>query len=284
MTIRNILVPCFPDVAFENQLAAAVCLAREIEAHISAVFVLADPRTMLAAIPAVSLAAGVDLKAIERDCEAVAAQAEARFEGWRKEQGLPACMVERSLRTPYASWSRRTGAVGPTVVRCGRLADLIILNLPDSSQPATGMAFDAAVFDSGRPTLLIPRSLPSNLLRHVVIAWNGSRQSTRAIAGAMTLLHEAEKVSIFTTLSDEELAEDLDLAEFLSWHGINPRYYWPKAGEYSTGNALLRTASEIDASMLVMGAYTHSRLQQMLLGGVTKQVIENTNLPVLMMH
>jgi nucleotide-binding universal stress UspA family protein len=284
MTIRNILVPCFADVAFDNQLAAAVCLARQMEAHVSAVFVLNDPRAMLAAIPSVSLAAGVDIEAIERDCEAIAAEAEAKFERWRSDQGLPACMVERSLRTPYASWSRRTGSVGPAVVRCGRLADIIVLNLPDASQPATGMAFDAAVFDSGRPTLLVPRLLPSNLLRHVVIAWNGSRQATRAVAGAMTLLHEAEKVSIFTTLTDEELAEDLDLAEFLSWHGINPRYYWPKAGEHSTGIALLRTASEIDATMLVMGAYTHSRLQQMLLGGVTKQVLENSTVPVLMMH
>lgn len=284
MTIRNILVPCFPDVRFRAQLTASVRLARQVEAHISAVFILSDPRTMLAAIPVRSLAAGVDIHTIEQDCETVAAEAEAAFVKWRTDEGLPASIVEQSLRTPYASWSRRTGPIEPSVVRCGRLADLIVLNLPDTSQPATGRAFDAAVFESGRPTLLVPQTLPSDLLRHVVIAWNGSLEATRAIAGAMTLLHQAEKVSIFTSLTDYELEQDQDLADFLSWHGINPRYYRPPNEGHASGESLLRVAGDLGATMIVMGAYTHSRVREMLLGGLTKHVIENASVPILMMH
>jgi nucleotide-binding universal stress UspA family protein len=283
MTIRNILVPVLPGVAFDNQLAAAVDLARSVEAHINAVFVLPDPVMLLAGVPAVALAAGVTVATIMRDDEAEAEAARAKFELWRKEEGLAASIVERSLRTPYARWSQRMGDVAPVVARCGRLSDLIVLNWPTISL-AAATAFDAAVFESGRPTLLVNKAVSRDLLRHVMIAWNGSLEATRAIAGSMTLLHEAEQVSVFTTFSDETLEKDLDLAESLCWHGINPRYYRPADGEKPTGEALLRIIRDLNPSMLVMGAYTHSRLRQTLLGGVTRHVLSHAEIPVLMMH
>ncbi len=285
MTIRQILVPCFPEVEFGVQLTASLNLARQVEAHINAVFVSPDPQTVLAAIPAVSLAAGVSYDSIAADYGAAAAEAEAKFTKWRLDESLAADMVDVSLRSPYAGWFQRTGEIAPIVARCGRLSDLIVLMMPDGSHPATGKAFDAAVFESGRLTLLVPpRDLPSDILRHVVIAWSGELEATRAIAGAMTLLHEAEKVSIFTTLDEDALSQDLDLAEFLSWHGINPRYFRPKADECSVGKALMRVVADVDATMLVMGAYTHSRIQETLLGGVTRYVLGHTPIPVLMMH
>ena len=283
MTIRNILVPVFPGLAFANQLNAAASLARVLEAHINAVFVIPDPIRIVAGMPTVALEAGVTAATIRQDGEKAAAAAKAKFERWRHEKGLAASMVDRSLRTPYAQWSERTGEVAPTVARCGRLSDLIILNRPDVSL-ASSEAFDAAVFESGRPTLLVHGKTSPDLLRHVLIAWNGSLEATRVVAGSMALLHEAEQVSIFTTLPDEVLDQDLDLAESLSWHGINPRYFRPKDGEDSTGEALLRVARDLNPSMLVMGAYTHSRLREAFLGGVTRHVLDHIELPILMMH
>lgn len=283
MTIRNILVPLFPGVAFDNQLAAAVDIARTVEAHINAVFVMPDPMKVIATVPAVALAAGVSAALIKQDGEAAAAAAKEKFEHWRREEGLAASMVGRSLRTPYAQWSERVGDVAPTVAQCGRLSDLIVINRPSYSL-AAAEAFDAAVFESGRPTLLIDKKISRDLLRHIVIAWNGSIQATRAVAGAMTLLHEAQQVSIFTTFDDGTLEQDLDLAESLCWHGINPRYLRPRPGEHSASEALLRILTEVSPSMLVMGAYTHSRLRETLLGGVTREVLAHAEIPVLMMH
>lgn len=284
MTIRNILVPCFPGVEFDKQLAAALNVARQVEAHINTVFIHPDPAEAIAAIPAVALAAGVTAVTLQEDCRAAAAEGEALFTAWRTENALADCMVGQSLRTPYACWSERVGRLQPTVVRCSRLSDLVVLNLPTSAHPSAGLAFDAAVFESGRPALLVPQKLPTNLLGHVVIAWNGSLEATRAIAGAMTMLHEAEEVSIFTTFEQEELDQDFDLADFLTWHGIRARYFRPAGDEGSIGAALLRVASDHKATMLVMGAYTHSRIQQMLMGGVTRHVLAHTAIPVLMMH
>jgi len=281
--IRNILVPLFPGVAFDNQLAVAVDLARSVEAHINAVFVLPDPVTVIAGVPAVALAAGVSAATIRHDGQAAAAAAKDKFERWRREEGLAASMVNRSLRTPFAQWTERTGEIAPTVARCGRLSDLIVINRPSFSL-ASSEAFDAAVFESGRPTVLVDKKVSRDLLRHVVIAWNGSLEATRAIAGAMALLHEARQVSIFTTFDDGTLEQDLDLAESLCWHGINPRYFHPQPGESSAAQALLRVIGDINPSMLVMGAYTHSRLRETLLGGVTREVLAHAEIPVLMMH
>lgn len=283
MTIRNILVPLFPGVAFDNQLAAAVDLARSVEGHINAVFVRPDPMRIIAAAPAVALAAGISAAMIKHDGEAAAAEAKGKFERWRREEGLAASIVDRSLRTPYAQWSERVGDAAPIVARRGRLSDLIVVNRPSQSL-VSAEAFDAAVFESGRPTLLLGKKVSRDLLRHVVIAWNGSLEATRAVAGAMTLLHEAEQVSIFTTFDDGTLEEDMDLAESLGWHGINPRYLRPHPGEQSAAEALLRILGDTSPSMLVMGAYTHSRLRETLLGGVTRAVLAHSEIPILMMH
>lgn len=283
MTIRSILVPILPDVAFDNQLDAALDLARRLEAHINAVFIMPDPLVVLAGIPMGVMAPGVTSAIISQDGEAKATAAKAKFERWRREKGLAASMVERSLRTPYAQWSQRAGDIAPTISRCSRLNDLVILNRPDGSI-AAAVAFDAAVFESGRPTLLVKERVRSDLLRHVVIAWNGSREATRAVAASMTMLHEAEQVSIFTTLDEDAIADDLDLAESLGWHGINPLYHRPRPGDASAEEALSRVIAEVNASMLVMGGYTHSRLREALLGGMTRHVLEHVEIPVLMIH
>jgi nucleotide-binding universal stress UspA family protein len=281
MTIRSILVPLFPDIAFDNQLAAAVDLARTVEAYIDAVFVMPDPVSVIAGVPAVALAAGVSAETIRRDGDTAAMAAKEKFERWCREEGLAASVADRSARTPYARWSERIGEIGPVVSRCGRLSDLIVIGRPHVSLAASE-AFDGAVFESGRPTLLVDKKTSRDLLRHVVIAWNGSREAARAVAGAVTLLDEAQQVSIFTTLDDGTLEQDLDLADSLSWHGINPRYVRPQPGENSAAKALLRVLGDIDASMLVMGAYTHSRLRETLLGGVTRDVLAYADVPVLM--
>jgi nucleotide-binding universal stress UspA family protein len=284
MTLRNILVPIFPNVGFDGQLAAALNIARQVEAHINAVFIRPDPAQTLALIPELATTPGFTLEAIDAEGKAIAAAAEAAFVKWRTRHELASGIVDRSLRTPYACWSERIGAIEPILVRRGRLSDLII-NLPDPMIAATESAFDAAVFESGRPAILVPKKIPENLLRHVLIAWNGSLEATRAIAGAMTLLHEAEKVSVFVTPCDADGADaDLDLSDFLTWHGIRADYSEPPTGGNSIGPALLDMASARDATLLVMGAYTHSRVRQMLLGGVTRHVLQHAELPVLMMH
>jgi nucleotide-binding universal stress UspA family protein len=283
MAIRNILVPIFQGVDFQTQLDAALQLGRKEPAHIDAVFVRPDPATLATALPDMLIAAGITIENIEGEGREAGAKARAAFEDWRLANDVP--LDSTNLRVCNASWREQVASVEKVIVEVGRLSDLIILTRPDSFETATQRAFDAAVFDTGRPTLILPKDVPGDLLRHVVIAWNSSIEATRAVAGAMPLLRQAKQVSIFTAPAHtDEAIRDLYLGEQLAWHGIRSHYLSPDVDTHSVGAALLEAVGTERATMIVMGAYTHSRIREMLLGGVTRHILRHAAIPVLMMH
>jgi len=293
MSLRSILVPLSAEIAPEPQLDAALQLARRLEAHINVLFLHADPADVYAALPKAAVAAGVTLEAIEREGEANAAAARMALGAWRARNGVPPALTEPVLRSTYAAWSERTGVPETVLARRGRMNDLIVLHFPESAAPVSERLFDAAVFDTARPVLLVPRRLPDDLLRDVVIAWNGSLEAARAVAGAMPLLHAAERVSVFSAPwhsdaadCDETMTDDLDLPEALVWHGVRARGHLlrPRDAGEGIGAALLREAVDHEATMLVMGGFTRSRVRGFLMGGVTRHVLRNPVIPVLMAH
>lgn len=123
-------------------------------------------------------------------------------------------------------------------------------------------------------------------LYHVVIAWNGSLQATRLIGQSITLLREATRVTVLHARTERfAQACAADLAEYLRWHGIVAETVTlPMTTATTVGAAILAEAEARDASMLALGAYTHSRVREVLLGGVTRHVVENARMPVLMAH
>jgi nucleotide-binding universal stress UspA family protein len=171
------------------------------------------------------------------------------------------------------------------VARFGRLSDLIVVQRPSMWSVPSQRCFDAAVFESGRPTLVVSEKLPLEITDHIMIAWNGSREASRAVFGVMPLLHLAGRVSIFAESQYEvEGVDPTDLAEFLSWHGIQAHPVVGPKDEHATGAALVSAASEQQATLIVMGAYTHSRLRQSFLGGVTRHLLAHASVPLLMSH
>jgi nucleotide-binding universal stress UspA family protein len=145
--------------------------------------------------------------------------------------------------------------------------------------------FDAAVFGSGRPTLFVGEKLPFDITDHVMIAWNGSLEAGRAVLGAMPLLHLANRVSIFAAPQyDAEGVDAADLVDSLSWRGIQARPVFGPQDEHSVGAALITAAADQQATLIVMGAYTHSRLRQSFLGGMTKHLLAHAPIPLLMSH
>ena len=144
--------------------------------------------------------------------------------------------------------------------------------------------FDAAVVGSGRPTLVIGEKPPSDMTDHVMIAWNGSLEASRAVFGAMPLLRVANRVSIFAAPQyDIEDVDPADLAEYLSGHGTQA--HPPGSNdEQATGAAMVSAASEQQATLIVMGAYTHSRLRQSFLGGVTRHLLAHAPALLWMSH
>jgi nucleotide-binding universal stress UspA family protein len=123
------------------------------------------------------------------------------------------------------------------------------------------------------------------LTDHVLIAWNGSLEASRAVFGAMPLLRLAKRITIFTALEYGAEAVDLDdLAASLRDRGIRtPEVVFP-TNERSTGVALVMAAETHHATLIVMGAYTHSRMREAFLGGVTKHLLAHAPVPLLMSH
>ena len=132
---------------------------------------------------------------------------------------------------------------------------------------------------------MVPSDGGLHLVGPAVVAWNGSREASRAVACALPLLAEVGQVVVFTE-ADAKATErsGAELVEYLAWHGIPAVVRSRQAADESTGHALLETVRSAGAGLLVMGAYTRSRLRQLVLGGVTREVIAHAHVPVLMAH
>jgi nucleotide-binding universal stress UspA family protein len=209
-----------------------------------------------------------------------------QFENWCTKHGIGHEIEQNLLASTFAVWEEVDGTIEEVVMRRGRLSDLIVVKRPEPTEFAASRCLDAAVFASGRSTLVASAKEPANLLGHVVIAWNGSLEATHAVSQCIDLLHEAERVSIFSakTSSGEDHLSDNDLAEALRWHGINANHLPSMHQATSVGAALLQAATAAEGTLIVMGAYTHSRVREALLGGVTRHVLQHTTLPVIMAH
>jgi nucleotide-binding universal stress UspA family protein len=118
----------------------------------------------------------------------------------------------------------------------------------------------------------------------VLVAWNGSVESGRAIWAAMPLLATAPRVSILSVLEDDKAADGGKVVEYLAWHGVKADLLPTTRKQSNVGAQILAEATALNAGLLVMGAYTRSRLRRMVFGGVTEHVLTNAKIPAFMMH
>lgn len=286
MFMRCLLVPTGAGLDASHRLDAACKLGRRLHAHVSVLFVKPPSQALLASLPEVAIAAGVNLDSLEREIAEASSAGKAALEAWCRDHDVGLATSSERLDTTFASWREETGELETIVALIGRVNDLILVDRPDAAEPFTERVFDTAVFEAGRPVLMVPETLPFDLLSHVAIAWNGTLEAARVIGQSIALLHEADRVTVIEAGHDERDGAGLaDLTSYLRWHGIvtEALSVLPPPGQ-SVGEAILAEVERLEASMLVMGAYTHSRIRQFLLGGVTRDVVTKAKVPVLMTH
>ena len=169
---------------------------------------------------------------------------------------------------------------------CG-LADMVVIGHRHDTQDGLQVALtlETALLDGGRPVLLAPHTPPADIGETVAVAWNTNTQATRALAAAMPMLYRAGQVhviSVETRRTDKAVSRDL--ARYLAWHGIHAEVHPLDRGDEPVGSVLLRGAADAGADVLVMGAYSHSRVREIILGGVTRYMLAHAGLPVFMAH
>jgi nucleotide-binding universal stress UspA family protein len=174
-----------------------------------------------------------------------------------------------------------------------RYADLIVVGQAD---PNADGARDAAsrveetILSCGRPVLLIPYiGLLAPVGRRVIIAWDASREATRAVSDALPMLARADKVMVVTVDAEPSpyghgQLPGADLALFLSRHGLDVEALHVGSSGVRVGETLLNQASDRNADLMVMGCYGHSRMRELILGGATRTMLQSMPIPVLMSH
>ncbi len=138
---------------------------------------------------------------------------------------------------------------------------------------------------AGRPLLLATGEQPKTLGERVGLAWNGSLESARALAMALPFLQSARSVHLLTAETEQtsyRISEEL--ADYLAWHGVACERHQGLVERGSVGAALLQEARRHRLDLLIMGGYGHSRLQEFILGGVTRHVLGHDDVSVLMTH
>jgi nucleotide-binding universal stress UspA family protein len=184
-------------------------------------------------------------------------------------------------------WREESGSPADIIPEEARLADLAVLAKDEADVGIGASTVEAVLFGSGRPLLLAPNHEPTTVGTTVAIAWDGGRAASRAVAAAMPLLHHAGRVVILSgdrpTLG--RASDPGRLAESLKLHGISAVSHNVTADGQHMSKVLMRSAVELGCDMLVMGAYGHSRFREMVLGGVTRGVLDTpADLPILMAH
>jgi len=194
-----------------------------------------------------------------------------------------------SVRT---NWHQATGPMYTALNLAARYADMLILNQDGEGDDALALGgfVDSAIIEVGRPVLVVPfigASVPLN--GKVLVAWNGSREATRAVNDALPLLKAAKEVQVvcidpLTTEEEDSPLPGAELCHHLATHGVRADSNVISSGQIDSCNALLSHASDYGANLIVAGAYGHSRLRELVLGGMTLNLLKHMTVPVLMSH
>jgi nucleotide-binding universal stress UspA family protein len=287
MTMRGILVHVDEHRALESVLTCALLAARRFDSQIDGLHARPGaPRIIPVAPEGAFIPASEIVEDLERADRDLDRQLRERFDAFMRAHGVPAVASVLPGAEVAAAWRDEAVAGYEALGSTGRAYDLIAVArpLPGAAVPSMS-ALEAALFESGRPVLIAPPTPPDKLGDVVVVAWNGSTETARTIALAMPFLAQAETVVVLSV--EEGMVPGPsggEIAHGLMRNGIAAKTQQIRAGDRPTGGAILGQCKELGADLLLKGAYTHSRLRQMIFGGATSHILGAAELPVIMAH
>ena len=283
MAYKTILVHFDSEPRVKTLSAYAMALAEQHEAHLIGLAVLPS----FADVPPAETGTRALIDDLRDAYRADAARMQAVFETRGPIQTISTewCLADPGFRQ-----------TADAVAEQGQAADLIVASQDNPDWRADGFR-DAAgllAIEASRPVLLVPhQGYPAGPAKRVVVAWDGSREATRATFDALPMLQGAHKVTLISIQSWQEREGALapvrqqqgeDICDALSRHGVDCALNLETPWEDGIGQTLLGAAERHSADLLVMGGYGHSRLREMVFGGVTRHVLRHMNLPVLLVH
>lgn len=276
--MKNILVPIPEETPMAAVLDCALTFGRRFASCIEGIALAPDlSRSIAAEFP-------IDPHYIDpENRRAIAQAARHLFETHMRTAGIEPCR-EGATAVGYR-WAAPDLGEDGRVASYARIFDLTVLARPAQHRDGPSIATaETVLFESGRPVLLVPPQTTGEVGRHVVIAWNGSLETARAIAFSMPVLLQAERVSVLTLEGWEVGGPSAQgQVERLRRHGISAELV-SRPGADAPGESILNHAGSLGADLIVKGAYTQSRLRQMIFGGATSHMLTHTGIPMLIAH
>ncbi len=285
MAIRKLLLPLTGTAAGEAALNTALTIARVWNAHVLALHVRVDSRDVAPLAGEGLSGAMIEemMSATEKESAHRASAVRSMFDRFVAAQDV-ALAEPRSGGGPSASFASVTGREEDIVAQQARLADLTVVPHPEAGEDVSSSdALHAVLFDSGRPVLISPQAPLPTLGKRICLGWNGTAESASAVTAALPWMQRAEAVRILSSEGYQRRGPGApELAAYLALHGIEADVAVFPPHQGGVGAGLLAAATEFGCDLLAMGAYSHSRLRQLILGGVTRHVLERATLPVMM--
>ncbi len=207
--------------------------------------------------------------------------AKALFESVAESHGFE--LRRRAQKDGCALWNERVGSPDKILGIDGPVSDLLVLSRPSKAGGVADMFLRAALFHGSSPVLLLPPAGRKTVGKRVLIAWNQSKEVAHAVKGALPILKTADEVTILTCGGEDRPGpKAAQLAAFLSHHGVKSTRVETKGRQIES--EIMDTAQEIQADLLVFGAYSRSRWRQIVFGGTSEFLIYEAKLPVLTVH
>jgi nucleotide-binding universal stress UspA family protein len=278
--MKTILIPTEDHDAMPAVLEATLLLARAFDSYIEGFAVRPSAGTYVTVEPVSSLAIS---GAYDGDAPRLA---RAAFEQFMHDKGVPQAATGAEPAHLSYGWPMAEAADDIFIGSYGRVFDLIVLGRPGRAPENPRMPpLEAALFESGKPVLIVPPQAPKAMGRNVLVAWNGSTEQAHTNSYALALLRMAEQVTVLTVEgSFTPGPSGEEAARHLRRNGIAARALTVKPATRSAGECILEQAAALGCDLLVKSAYTQSRLRQMIFGGATRHILTNAGLPVLMAH
>lgn len=279
MSFRTVIVHVDDNLHCKQRLDAAIRVSLDFSASLADLYVVSAPE--LTPSVAALLPADVVARRLHETGDAQG-RAEAMFRQTTAAAALTAI-----------DWRAPSGKPVVAAVAHARCADLAVIGQPDPDQPDFAFLEElaqAVALSAGRPALIIPYVAPvASLGQRVLIAWDGGCEASRAVGDALPLLSRGKGVTVMVLHSEPEgrvadTAATSRLVDYLHSHGIDARVEHSNVTDISAGEQLLSQAADLGVDLIVLGAYAHTRLRELILGGVTRTMLRSTTAPVLMSH
>lgn len=283
--MKTLLLPFHDDDIDQAALETALLVADRFGSYLEGLFVWQPPQIIAGAGEGITLY-GDYVTQIAAEGRQLAQQARQRFTEIMQSRGISFQQPVTESDQPGSGWYEGEGLEDRVVGDYGRVFDLLVIGR--TGKPASGdwtATCEAALFESGRPVMLAPPQPPASLGERILIAWNGSTETATTIALGMPFLKQATRVVVLTVEGETVPGPSGEqVTTYLQRNGIDASARTVQQKGRPTGQAPLDEAAEQGIDLLFKGAYTQSRLRQMIFGGATRHIMANATLPVLMAH